>query len=108
MRLLFFLFLISSFLFSSDLKPVSIQLKWKHQFQFAGFYIAKELGFYKDVGLEVELKEFDKNINITNEIGELKSDFGINDSSLIYHKLNGANVVALFPIFQSSPVTLIT
>jgi LPXTG-motif cell wall-anchored protein len=27
---------------------------------------------------------------------------------LIYHKLNGANVVALFPIFQSSPVTLIT
>ena len=108
MRILFFLFLISSFLFSSDLKPVSIQLKWKHQFQFAGFYIAKELGFYKDVGLEVELKEFDKNINITNEIGELKSDFGINDSSLIYHKLNGANVVALFPIFQSSPVTLIT
>lgn len=108
MRLLFFLFLISSFLFSSDLKPVSIQLKWKHQFQFAGFYIAKELGFYKDVGLEVELKEFDKNINITNEIGELKSDFGINDSSLIYHKLNGANVVALFPIFQSSPVTLIS
>lgn len=108
MRLLFFLFLISSFLFSSDLKPVSIQLKWKHQFQFAGFYIAKELGFYKDVGLDVELKEFESNMNITNEITEFKSDFGIDDSSLIYHKLNGAKVVALFPIFQTSPITLIT
>ena len=108
MRQLLFIFIISTFLFSNDLKPVSIQLKWKHQFQFAGFYMAKELGFYKDLGLDVELKEFDKNMHIVNEVTELKSDFGIDDSSLIYHKLNGANVVALFPIFQTSPITLIT
>ena len=108
MRILLFLFLISSFLFSNDLKPISIQLKWKHQFQFAGFYMAKELGFYKDVGLDVELKEFDKNMNIIDEIEKHRSDFGIDDSSLIYHKLNGANITALFPIFQTSPITLIT
>ena len=107
MRHLFFIFIISSFLFSNDLKTVSIQLKWKHQFQFAGFYMAKELGYYKDVGLDVELKEFEKNMNIVNEMKNNNSDFAIDDSSLIYHKLNGENIVALFPIFQTSPIGLI-
>ena len=108
MKHLFFIFIISSFLYSNNLKPISIQLKWKHQFQFAGFYMAKELGFYKDIGLDVELKEFEKNTNMLEDITNHKSDFGIDDSSLIYHKLNGADIVALFPIFQTSPITLIT
>jgi PAS domain S-box-containing protein len=110
MRYLILIFIISSFLYSNqnDLKPVSLQLKWKHQFQFAGFYMAKELGYYKDVGLDVQLKEFTKNLNIVNEIKNNSSDFGIDDSSLIYHKLNAENIVALFPIFQTSPITLIT
>ena len=73
MRILLFLFLISSFLFSNDLKPISIQLKWKHQFQFAGFYMAKELGFYKDLGLDVELKEFDKKIIVTMNIPHIST-----------------------------------
>jgi ABC-type nitrate/sulfonate/bicarbonate transport system substrate-binding protein len=30
---------------------VSMQLKWKHQFQFAGYYAALEQGFYRDAGL---------------------------------------------------------
>ena len=107
MRHLFFIFIISSFLFSNDLKTVSIQLKWKHQFQFAGFYMAKELGFYKDVGLNVELKEFEKNMNIMKEMKNNNSDFAIDDSSLIYHKLNGESIVGLFPILQSSPIGLI-
>ena len=37
---------------------VSLQLHWKYEFEFAGFIAAKEKGFYKDVGLDVELKEF--------------------------------------------------
>ncbi|MDD2896118.1 MAG: ABC transporter substrate-binding protein [Aliarcobacter sp.] len=108
MKHLFIIFIISSFLYSNNLKSVSIQLKWKHQFQFAGFYMAKELGFYKDVGLDVQLKEFEKNINMSDEINNYKSDFGIDDSSLIYDKLNGLDIVALFPIFQTSPITLIS
>ncbi len=38
---------------TSKLDSVTLQLKWKHQFQFAGYYAAKEKGFYKDAGLEV-------------------------------------------------------
>ncbi|MEA3314669.1 MAG: ABC transporter substrate-binding protein, partial [Campylobacterota bacterium] len=41
-----------------DFEKVSLQLQWKHQFQFAGYYIAKEKGFYKEEGLKVDIKEF--------------------------------------------------
>ena len=36
---------------------VTLKLKWKHQFQFAGYYAAIEKGFFKDVGLHVVLRE---------------------------------------------------
>src|ERR1700756_5298069 len=35
---------------------VTIQLKWVAQAQFAGYFVAKEKGFYKDVGLDVTIK----------------------------------------------------
>jgi len=35
---------------------VTIQLKWVSQAQFAGYYVAKEKGFYKDAGLDVTIK----------------------------------------------------
>ena len=41
---------------AEDLEKISIQLQWKHQFQFAGYYIAKEKGYYKNEGLDVTIK----------------------------------------------------
>ena len=35
---------------------VNLQLKWVTQAQFAGYYVAKEKGFYKDAGLDVNIK----------------------------------------------------
>src|SRR3954452_4334891 len=34
---------------------VTIQLKWVAQAQFAGYFVAKEKGFYKDAGLDVTI-----------------------------------------------------
>ncbi len=36
---------------------VRLQLKWHHQFQFAGYYVAKEKGYFKAENLDVELIE---------------------------------------------------
>ena len=33
-----------------------MQLKWVTQAQFAGYYVAKAKGFYKDAGLDVTIK----------------------------------------------------
>ena len=35
---------------------VTLQLKWVPQAQFAGYYVAKDKGFYKDAGLDVTIK----------------------------------------------------
>jgi len=35
---------------------VVLQLKWVAQAQFAGYYVAAEKGYYKDAGLDVEIK----------------------------------------------------
>jgi len=42
---------------SPELDHVTLQLKWKHQFQFAGYYAAQKKGFYKAAGLDVQLLE---------------------------------------------------
>src|ERR1700722_2984986 len=35
---------------------VTLQLKWVTQAQFAGYYVAKDKGFYKEDGLDVTIK----------------------------------------------------
>ena len=35
---------------------LTLQLKWVTQSQFAGYYVAKDKGFYEEEGLEVEIK----------------------------------------------------
>src|SRR5690606_4480954 len=36
--------------------PVTIQLKWVTQAQFAGYYVAQDKGFYEEAGLDVTIK----------------------------------------------------
>ena len=38
-------------------EPVTVQLKWVAQAQFAGYFVARDKGFYKDAGLDVTIKE---------------------------------------------------
>jgi len=102
------LLLFSMFLFAKPLKRVVLQLNWLNQFQFAGYYMAKEKGFYKEVGLDVEIRELDKNIKLSEIEKNVKYDFSIARSSLIIDKINGRDVVALAAIFQNSPLVLLT
>ena len=39
------------------LEAVTLQLKWSHAFQFAGYYTAKEKGYYREAGLDVAIQE---------------------------------------------------
>ncbi len=101
--------MLASLLFSQEkLQKVSIQLNWKNQFEFAGFYIAKEKGFYKEAGLEVDIKELDKNTNILKDVLSNKSTFGIGYPTLILNKSKGKDIVLLAAILQSSPHVLVS
>jgi ABC-type nitrate/sulfonate/bicarbonate transport system substrate-binding protein len=48
------LFCLSVSAFGAD--KVTLQLIWKNQFQFAGYYVAKEMGFFEEAGLDVTTK----------------------------------------------------
>ncbi|MEA3553304.1 MAG: ABC transporter substrate-binding protein [Campylobacterota bacterium] len=91
-----------------EFQKVSLQLQWLDQFQFAGYYVAKEKGFYKDVGLDVEIKKYKHDILTIDEVKNKKATYGIGRSSLIINKSNGAKIKLLASIFQSSPLILLT
>ena len=91
-----------------SLERVSLQLKWKYQFQFAGFIAAVEKGFYRDAGLDVVLLEYNDTIDTLARVAEGKATFGVTDASLIPEALEGAPVVALLAIYQHSLYTLMT
>lgn len=91
------------------LEEVSLQLRWLHQFQFAGYYAAQEMGFYREVGLTVSMKE-DSLSSVDSGIGEVlagNANYGVTLSSVVSSRLRGNPVVVLAAIFQHSPAALI-
>ncbi|WP_375724440.1 ABC transporter substrate-binding protein [Arcobacter sp. KX21116] len=106
-KALFLFIILPILLFADEYKKVTLQLNWLNQFQFAGYYVAKEKGFYKDVGLDVDIKEYTFNTDLVNSIKTKKADFAIGRSSLLIERAKGEDVVALGAIFQESPLMLL-
>ncbi|RXK09271.1 histidine kinase [Halarcobacter bivalviorum] len=101
-------FFLSSSLYSKELKKVTLQLSWFNQFQFAGYYVAKEQGFYKDYGLDVEIKPFDFGVNVPELVDRGEVNFGVDRETLILQRVQGRKLVALYALFQDSPLILIS
>jgi two-component system, NarL family, sensor histidine kinase EvgS len=92
----------------SRLEHVSIQLKWEHAFQFAGYYAAIEQGFYRQEGLEVTLNEIDFSKDPVKEVVNGQSDYGISDSTLLIYHMKGQPVVLVNQFFQHSPLVFLS
>ena len=100
--------LLSHFVQAAD--KVVLQLKWEHQFQFAGFYAADWQGFYRDAGLEVEIrsafgpeKQF---ISPNQELLNGNAQFAIGALDILLGRNEQLSPVVLAPIFQTSPLSL--
>lgn len=89
-------------------KDIKVQLRWKHQFQFAGYYAALYQGYYRDAGLNITIKEASLNMNMTDEILKKNADFGIGTSGLILDFAQNKPIVVLGVIFQHSPMALMS
>ena len=88
---------------TTSAETVSLQLKWSHQFQFAGYYAAIEKGFYREEGLDVILREGLPATNLINEVTGGNADFGVDNTSLLIERDRGKSVVVLAAIFQHCP-----
>lgn len=92
---------------AKKLKTVTLQLKWLHQFQFAGYYAAIEKGYYADAGLHVILKEGRPGLNYSDEVVSGRADYAIDMPIILLERNMGKPVVALAAIFQHSAEALI-
>ena len=91
-----------------SLKKVSLQLSWFNQFQFAGYYVAKEKGFYKELGLDVDIRAFKLGIDVPQDIVNGNVDFAIGRETLIIEKAKNDDIISLYALFQNSPLVLLS
>ncbi len=87
---------------------VKLQLKWNHQFQFAGYYAADLKGYYKEEGITVEILEGSKNISPVEMILNGKADFGISDPEILFKSPKHNPLVATFATLQSTPYVVLS
>ncbi len=106
--ILFCILLYTHVYAKEPLERVSLQLQWLDQFQFAGYYMAKEKGFYRDVGLDVEIKPYNNSITTVDEVMQHRATYGTGRSTLLINRSAGDPVIVLAAIFQSSPLVLLS
>ncbi len=91
----------------APLDKVTLQLKWHHQFQFAGYYAAQEQGYFRDAGLDVRILEAEPGIDVVKEVASGRAQFGVGSSALLLSRYRGQPVVVLAAVFQHSPVVFV-
>jgi signal transduction histidine kinase len=91
---------------------VVLQLRWDHQFQFAGYYAAQWQGYYDEAGLEVEIRSaIDETGRVRNAPAEVeagRADFGIGAADILVANNRGANLWILASVFQQSGIGFVT
>lgn len=107
-KFLYLLLLLSFTLYAAEKQNISLQLKWFSSFQFAGYYMAKEKGFYAEENLFVEIKERDMSRNHIEQVLNNESEYGVSDSTLLLYRAVGKPVKILASIFQRSPLIFIS
>ncbi|MHC5067655.1 MAG: ABC transporter substrate-binding protein, partial [Planctomycetota bacterium] len=91
-----------------ELETVTIQLKWDHQFQFAGYYAAIDQGYYADEGLAVQLLPRQSDSDPITIVTSGQADYGVADSGLVLRHAQHNDVILVAQIFQHSPHVILT
>jgi len=88
---------------------ISVRLKWLHQVQFAGIYVAQQEGYYAEEGLTVKLDQVDFNQQVSYEkLLSGENDIAIGaPEELILARSAGKPVRAVAVIFRLNPVVFI-
>lgn len=89
--------------------PLSFQLDWKFNAQFAGLFVAQAQGLYDAADLDVTIREWNNDIRVLDAVSSGEMDMGCAEQSLIVAaQAAGAPVKAVATMFQASPYGLMT
>jgi NitT/TauT family transport system substrate-binding protein len=94
--------------FSPEKTDVSVQLKWLPQAQFMGYFVAKDKGFYDEVGLNVTIVSGGGDISETTAVSNGTVDFGVTwVSNLITSNAAGMELLEVAQTYQKSGLVLV-
>lgn len=93
---------------TTKLTPVTVQVNWNHQYQFAGFYAAIKQGYYQQAGLDVTIKSWQPGINVVDEVVEGRADYAVGYSVILADYVHGAPIRLFMTSFQFSPIILLS
>lgn len=94
---------LSGVMAQDKLVPIKLQLQWVAQSQFAGYFAARDLGYYKDEGLDVTILEGAVEIVPQQVVASGGAEFGIAwVPKVLASNEQGANLVNIAQIFQRS------
>jgi NitT/TauT family transport system substrate-binding protein len=94
---------------SGDLTPVTLQLQWFAQAQFAGYYAALDQGYYKDEGLDVTILEGGADIVPQDVLSGGDADYAISWVPKVLGSIEqGAEITDVAQIFERSATTQIS
>jgi NitT/TauT family transport system substrate-binding protein len=92
-----------------ELTPVTLQLQWVAQAQFAGYYAAVDQGFYEDEGLDVTIAEGGPDIVPQDVLASGDVDYAISWVPKVLGSIEqGANITDVAQIFERSATTQIS
>lgn len=88
-------------------EAVTLRLKWLNQAQFAGFYVAKEKGFYQSEGLAVNIQPGGPDFPAVQMVTGGNEQFGVTGADqILIARSKGVPVVALAVIYRRNPFVL--
>jgi NitT/TauT family transport system substrate-binding protein len=92
-----------------DLTPVTLQLQWVAQAQFAGYYAAVDQGYYEEEGLDVSIAEGGADIVPQDVLASGDVDYAISWVPKVLGSIEqGANITNVAQIFERSATTQIS
>lgn len=86
---------------------VKLILNWVPEPEFGGFYSARETGAYKRAGLDIEILGGGAGSPVLQMVATGKVEFGISSADeVIAAVARGADIMAVFTVYQTSPLGL--
>lgn len=85
-------------------QKVKLVLNWVAEPEFGGFFAARDTGAYTKHGLDVEILSGGPSVPVVQMVATGRADFGIAGADeVLLARAGGADVVALYTVYQTSP-----
>lgn len=89
----------------AEAAKVRLALNWVPEPEFGGFYAGREVGAYKRSGIDLEILGGGAGAPVLQMVAAGKAEFGVAGADEVIGAVaRGADIVALYAIYQTSPV----